>query len=189
MILVCGTTMNSGKSVTAAGCCWVLSTLGRKVKGSKITGTASLKDILHMNDAGAQTYSDFSFLGHPSTYMLEREELLHIFDTLDLKYANNPANYWVIELADGINQRETAMLLQSDDMKSRIHRLIFCAKDAFSAMGGVEYLNDRFDLKPDLISGVCTSSPLHVREIANIIDIPMMESMNLDPEKAGRLLL
>ena len=60
MILVCGTTMNSGKSAAAAASCWILSSLGKKVKGSKVTGTASLKDILHMNDAGAVSYSDFS---------------------------------------------------------------------------------------------------------------------------------
>lgn len=189
MILACGTTMNSGKSVAAAACCWVLSNLGYTVKGSKITGTASLKDILHMNDAGAQTCSDFSYLGHPSTYMLDEPALLHIFDTLDLKYANNPSNYWVIELADGINQRETAMLLQAPEVKERIHRLVFCANDAFSAMGGVEYLKDRFDLVPDLISGVCTSSPLHMREIANIIDIPVMDAMNINLEHVGKLLL
>lgn len=189
MILVCGTTMNSGKSVAASACCWVLSNLGHTVKGSKITGTASLKDILHMNDAGAQTFSDFSFLGYPSTYMLNGEELLHVFNTLDLKYANNPANYWVIELADGINQRETAMLLQSDEVKKRLHRLVFCSNDAFSAMGGIKYLNDRFDLVPDLISGVCTSSPLHMREIGSITDIPVMDAMNVDPQKVGPYLI
>ena len=50
MILACGTIMNSGKSVAAAACCWVLSNLGYTVKGSKITGTDSLKDILHMRE-------------------------------------------------------------------------------------------------------------------------------------------
>jgi len=189
MILVCGTTMNSGKSAAAAACCWVLSNLGYKVKGAKITGTASLKDILHMNDAGAQSFSDFSFLGYPSTYLLEEKELLHVFDTLDLKYANNPANYWVVELADGINQRETALLLQSENVKQRIHRLVFCANDAFSSMGGVEYLKQRYDLRPNLISGVCTSSPLHMREISHVIDIPIFDAMNIDLKYAGRLLL
>ena len=51
MILVCGTSMNSGKSMAAAACCWVLSSSGHTVRATKATGTASLKDILHMNDA------------------------------------------------------------------------------------------------------------------------------------------
>jgi hypothetical protein len=185
MILVCGTSMNSGKSTAAAACCWVLSNLGCKVKGSKITGTASLKDVLHMNDAGAVSFSDFSFLGYPATYMLNEAELLHIFNTLDLRYANNPEHYWVVELADGINQRETELLLKMDAVRERIHRLIFCANDAFSALGGVQYLEDQFNLVPDLISGTCTSSPLHIREINSILAVPVMDAMNIDISKVA----
>jgi len=114
MILVCGTSMNSGKSMAAAACCWALTSMGYNVRASKITGTASLKDILHMNDAGASPYADFTYLGYSSTYMLSKDELLYIFNQLDLKYANNPKNFWVVELADGIIQRETRMLLGSD---------------------------------------------------------------------------
>ncbi|HUU19099.1 MAG TPA: hypothetical protein VMW72_18250 [Sedimentisphaerales bacterium] len=63
MILVCGTSMNSGKSMAATACCWTLSSMGKKVRASKITGTASLKDILLINDTGANPYADFTYLG------------------------------------------------------------------------------------------------------------------------------
>ncbi|MBB6479350.1 hypothetical protein [Spirochaeta isovalerica] len=180
MILVCGTAMNSGKSVAAASICWALSKMGHTVKGSKVTGTASLKDILHMNDAGADSFSDFTYLGFPTTYMLKEEEIIGIFNDLDLKYANNPQNYWVVEFADGINQRETEMLLRHPEVRKRIHRLVFCANDAFGAIGGIEYLKERLDLVPDLISGVCTSSPLHMRELGKVTHIPIFDSMNIN---------
>ena len=183
MILVCGTAMNSGKSVSAASICWALSRMGYTVKGSKITGTASLKDILHMNDAGASSFSDFTFLGYPTTYMLDEEEIVGVFNYIDLKYANNPQNYWVVEFADGINQRETEMLLRHPEVRKRIHKLVFCANDAFGAIGGIEYLKDRLDLTPDLISGVCTSSPLHMRELGNVTDIPIFDNMNINVEE------
>ena len=77
MILVCGTAMNSGKSMAAVACCWVLSSLGYNVRASKVTGTASLKDILRMNDAGASHYIDFTLLGFPSTYMLNKSQLFY----------------------------------------------------------------------------------------------------------------
>ena len=48
MILNIGTSMNSGKSTSAIACCWALAAMGYEVRASKITGTASLKDILHM---------------------------------------------------------------------------------------------------------------------------------------------
>ena len=176
MILVCGTSMNSGKSMAAAACCWALTTIGYNVRASKVTGTASLKDILLMNDAGASRYADFTYLGYPSTYLLTKQELLGIFNQLDLKYANNPKNFWVVELADGVIQRETAMLLGSPEVVSRIHRLIFCANDAFGAIGGLRTLKEKFNLIPDAISGICSSSPLHTRELSEFTNIPVFNS-------------
>jgi hypothetical protein len=189
MILVCGTSMNSGKSMAAVACCWVLSSMGYNVRASKVTGTASLKDILHMNDAGASHYNDFTLLGHPSTYMLEPSQLLDVFNTLDLKYANNPKNFWVVEFADGIIQRETSMLLLADEVRSRVHRLILCANDAFGAIGGLKILEEKFGMKPDAISGVCSSSPLHIRELSAFTDIPVFNSANPDQHLITNLLL
>lgn len=189
LILVCGTSMNSGKSMAATACCWALTSLGYNVRASKVTGTASLKDILHMNDAGANPYSDFTMLGYPSTYMLSEEEILGIFHQLDLKYANNPKNFWVVELADGINQRETSMLLSSEEITSRIHKLIFCGNDAFGTVGGLEVLKQKFGLVPEAISGVCSSSPLHIRELAEFTEIPVFNSANVDLNQLATILL
>lgn len=188
LILVCGTSMNSGKSKAASACVWALTSRGHKVRASKATGTASLKDILHMNDAGARPFTDFSFLGYPSTYLIKKSEVLKVFNTLDLKYGNNPKNYWVVEFADGINQRETAFLLNSPDVRSRIHKLIFCAFDAFGAVGGVKVLKEEFGLVPDAISGICTSSPLHIKEIMEFTDIPIFDSVNIDLPFLNKIL-
>jgi len=189
LILVCGTSMNSGKSMAATACCWALTSLGRTVRASKITGTASLKDILNMNDAGAEHYADFTYLGYPSTYKRSLEELLDIFNKIDLKYANNPKNFWVVEFADGIIQRETAMLLASPEVQSRIHRLIFCASDGFGAIGGLHILKERFNLKPHAISGLCSSSPLHIRELSEFTDIPVFNSAAADLNEMKKMLL
>ena len=189
MILVCGTSMNSGKSMAAAACCWALKSLGYNVRASKVTGTASLKDILHMNDAGADPYADFTYLGYPSTYMLSEAQLLDIFNNLDLKYANNPKNFWVVELADGVIQRETAMLLSSGQVVQRIHKLIFCSYDAFGAIGGLRTLSERFNLVPDAVSGVCSSSPLLIRELSAFTNIPVFNSVETDVNRLGEILL
>ena len=188
MVLCCGTSMNSGKSLAAAACCRALCLAGFRVKAAKVTGTASLKDILHMNDAGAHPYADFSFLGYPSTYQLPAEEVIDVFDKLDLKYANNPKNFWVVEFADGVIQRETAMLLGSESVKSRIHKLVFCANDAFGAIGGVRVLQEQFGLVPDLISGVCSSSPLHIRELGQFTHLPVVNSAEPDLDLLARML-
>jgi hypothetical protein len=183
LILCIGTSMNSGKTEAAAACCYALSSMGRKVRAAKITGTASMKDILLMNDCGAEQVADFTYFGHPSTYRLELDELLRMFNDFDLKYGNNPKNYIVIEFADGIFQRETAMLLKSDEVRSRISKLIFCASDSTGVFGGLQVLHEKFDLVPDAISGLCSSSPLAIREIESFTDIPIIQSMEKDFRK------
>ena len=189
LVLVCGTSMNSGKSMAAATCCWALSNMGYTVNASKVTGTASLKDILSMNDAGADKYLDFTYLGYPSTYKLSEDKMLDVFNKIDLKYANDPKKFWVVELADGILQRETAMLLAHEDVRSRIHKLIFCSYDAFGAIGGLQVLKEKFELTPDAISGVCSSSPLHMKELSEFSNIPIFNSADANLDFMKEILL
>ncbi len=189
LILFIGTSMNSGKSTSATACCWALTTMGYDVRASKVTGTASLKDILHMQDAGASIVNDFTHFGFPSTYLLEEKEVVKIFNDLDLKYANNPKNYWAVELADGILQRETALLLRSPDVRSRIHKLIFAAHDTFGAIGGLNILKHEFGLVPDAISGVCSSSPLFLRELSEFTDIPVFNNIDCNLKQLSELLI
>ncbi len=188
LILVCGTAMNSGKSTAAAAIISALKSAGYKVRASKVTGTASLKDILHMNDAGAHLYSDFTYLGYPSTYLLDEKELVTIFNSLDLRYANKPENFWVVEFADGISQRETAILLQNKIVRNRISKLVFCAADTFGALGGVDMLRKKFNLEPDAISGVCTSSPLFMQEIDSLLNIPVFNNRSIDKKQILKVL-
>ncbi len=83
LILTIGTSMNAGKSTSAIACCWALTTMGYNVRASKITGTASLKDILYMQDAGAEIINDFTHFGFPSTYLLAEAEVIKIFNDLE----------------------------------------------------------------------------------------------------------
>lgn len=178
MILVVGSSMNSGKTMTAVGCCWSLATMGHKVIGSKIAGTASLKDILKMQDSGANIVYDFTYLGYPSTYMLDQEDLHSIFEKIDSQ-CNGTHSFWVVEIADGILQRETSILLKSDFLRERIHKFIYATTDAMGAIGGIKILKERFDLTPDALSGIFSSSPLAVREFSEYSQIPVFNNAQL----------
>ena len=108
---------------------------------------------------------------------------------MDLKYANNPKNYWVVELADGIIQRETAYLLNLKEVKSRIHKLIFCSVDAFGMIGGIRILKEKFGLVPDALSGLCSSSPLFIRELSDFTEIPLFNSADDRVEQLIEILV
>lgn len=180
MILVVGTAMNAGKSTTAVAAGRALMAAGHTVKSSKVTGTASLKEILNMEDAGAASISDFTYLGYPSTYLLPKRTILSIFNRLDRRFANNPDHYWIVEVADGIMQRETAMLLSSADVRDRIERLVLCATDACGALGALTELKQQYGLSPDVISGVVGSAPLARAELATRTDVPICDARRAD---------
>jgi hypothetical protein len=188
LILCIGTSMNSGKTHAAAACCYALSSMGKDVRAAKITGTASLKDILLMNDCGAQYIADFTYFGYPSSYLLEPDQLLGMFNAFDMKYGNNAKNYLVIEFADGIFQRETAMLLKMPEVRERLHKLVFCAPDSTAVYGGIDILKKEFGLVPDAISGLCSSSPLSIREIQSFSDLPILQSMEKDYKKIYNII-
>ncbi|MEM8924515.1 MAG: DUF1611 domain-containing protein [Actinomycetota bacterium] len=181
LVLVVGTSMNAGKSTTAVAIARALTQAGHRVKGSKVTGTASLKEILHLEDAGACAVNDFTHLGHPSTHRLDADEVIGVFDALDHAIANRSDVYWVAELADGIEQRETAILLSSLAVTRRIHTLVFCAREPLGVRGGIDVLDDRYGLAPDLIAGLVGGAPLGQEEIrATGIDLPVINA--LDPD-------
>jgi len=163
--------------------------MGHNVRGAKVTGTASLRDVLLMEDNGAHPVADFTHFGYPSTYMLQEDELLRVFNVLDLKYANNPRNFWVVEFADGILQRETAMLLLSEDVRSRINRLVFAAHDPCGAIAGLRILKERFKLSADAISGICSSSPLGIRELKDFTHLPIFNNVQRDLKQIASVLL
>jgi hypothetical protein len=121
--------------------------------------------------------------------MLNEGAVLDIFNQLDLKFANNPRNYWVVEIADGILQRETAMLLSSPEVKSRIHRLVFCASDAFGAIGGLHVLDEVYGLQADAISGIVAGSPLGIRELQNYTKVPAFDAAEPDLRTLSEMLL
>jgi hypothetical protein len=122
--------------------------------------------------------------GHPS-----HAGWLGIFHDLDGKFANNPSKYWVVEFADGILQRETAMLLRDPRVRSRIHRLVFSASDAFGAIGGLRILREEFDLEPDAISGRCSSSPLMIRELREWTKVPVFDNRTRDLRALSEILI
>ena len=154
---------------------------------SKITGCASLKELVIHRDAGASGIDDFSYLGHPSTYLLEPDELLRIF--LDLEAAaSGVEGYWVVEVADGLLQRETEMVLDSEVIRSRIHRLIFCGPDAIGCLGGLHLLRQRFDLEPDAFSGRLSSSPLATAELNSQVSIPIFNSLERDVKQIWQII-
>lgn len=173
IILSIGSTMDSGKTTTAAHVARGLKATGKKVGFIKLTGTAYTKDRDYVHDCGADEVGDFSDFGFPSTFMCEKPEILDLYQSLLDQMHTKGVELLVMEIADGIWQRETEYLLKDTSFMSTIHSVVFSCGDSLSAIQGVKSLAE-MGISPRLISGRFTMSPLLITETKNHIPLPVL---------------
>lgn len=175
---VVGTSMNAGKTTTAATLIRGLSGAGYAVGAAKVTGTGSGRDTWLMTDAGSKLTLDFTHAGYPSTYLITSEQVDGILETLITHLSAARVDIVVIEVADGLFQRETAALLNSRVFAKMVDSIIFAAGDAMGAVTGVELL-ERKKLPIVAISGRLTASPLAALETADATGLPVLDKAAL----------
>lgn len=163
VIVVCGTSMDAGKTYTAMSLIVGLKRHGKRVAAMKLTGTACGKDSWSMADAGASPVLDFVDGGCPSTYRSSLQELLSLHELLCAQAAAQGAEWVVIEVADGVLQQETAALLQCPRFTTTVEAWVFATGDPVAALGGVQLLRE-WGIEPLAISGLISQSPLAMRE-------------------------
>lgn len=161
--VVCGSSMDAGKTHTAMSLIHGLQRQDQRVAGVKLTGTAAGRDTWSMFDAGACAALDFIDGGYPSTYLCAPEELLNLHDLLIAHAAAQGARWVVVEIADGLFQQETAALLQSADFVPTVDAWLFATSDPLAAVCGVNTLRG-WGIEPVAISGVISQSPLAMQE-------------------------
>ncbi|HJW31670.1 MAG TPA: hypothetical protein VJ508_20755, partial [Saprospiraceae bacterium] len=172
VVLSVGSSMDSGKTTSAAYLVHGLKNAGKKVAFIKLTGTIFTKDADLAFDMGADVSADFGDFGFPSTYMYSEKELLDLFESLLEAVRPEKPDYVIMEIADGLFQRETKMLLNHPEFMTRVDGIMFSAGDSLSAVHGVELLN-QWGLFPKCISGLFTASPLLIEEVKANINVPV----------------
>ncbi len=172
IILSLGSSMDSGKTTTAGYLVNGLKKAGFRVGFIKLTGTVYTKDCDMNFDLGADISVDFGEFGFPSTYMCSEKELLNLHESLLKKVLKVKPDYVVMEIADGLYERETKMLLQHPDFMETIHGVIFSAGDSLAAINGIEVLKS-WNIRPFAISGLLTASPLLIREVKENTTLPV----------------
>ncbi len=186
-LAVAGTSMNAGKTTTAASLIKGLTAYGMKVGAAKITGTGSGGDLWFMIDSGADPVLDFVDAGFPSTYLVRFDRIVNTLNTLTSYLAGAGVDAIVLEIADGLYQEETAKLLSSKAMSQKVDGLLFAAGEAMGGRAGVEWLN-QLDIPVLALSGALTRSPLAIREVENALNIPVLTKKALSrPTIAGYL--
>ncbi len=189
VILSIGTSMDSGKTTSAAWLCGGLRAAGKRVAYIKLTGTAFPKDAALNLDRGAHFAADFNDFGFPSTYMVSHDMLLQLYQSLvNMACDEGRAEYIVMEIADGLLQRETAMLLSDPNFRSTIYATLFSAGDSLGVISGLQILAD-WGIQPFAVSGLFTASELLIREVEGRVDVPILRLSDLLSDRATGLVV
>jgi hypothetical protein len=188
VILSVGTSMDSGKTTSAAWLCGGLRAAGKRVAYLKLTGTAFPKDAALNRDRGAHFAADFSDFGFPSTYLLDLPTLLNLYQSLvNMACEQGGAEYIVMEIADGLLQRETAMLLEDPGFRSTVFATLFSAGDSLGVLSGLQVL-EQWGIRPFAISGLFTASELLIQEVQPRVEVPVLRLADLLTARATDLV-
>lgn len=175
LVAVVGTGMNAGKTTSCVHLIKSLSSQGLRVAACKLTGSVSNRDQDEMKSAGAAKVVDFSDYGFPSTYLMDKEPLMRLFSTMMADLEVVRPDIVVMEIADGILQRETRLLLEDETLRRQLSGVMLAADNALSARYGVDLLV-KLQHRVLGVTGLLTSSPLCMREFSEISDVPVATS-------------
>lgn len=184
VIAVLGTSMNSGKTLATAQLVLGLRRAGFRVGAIKATGTGAFGDYNAYTDSGAHFVGDFTDAGMVSTYLAPLDRIKAGAETLIAQAGAQGCDVVVMEIADGLLQRETAQIIADPWFAELIAGLVFACGDAVAAVGGAAMLA-RLGLVPDAITGMVSCSPMASAEAAAATGLPILTKEDLaDPAEA-----
>jgi hypothetical protein len=182
-ILLVGTSMSAGKTMTGTLVCRLLSRAGFRVIGAKVTGAARYRDILSFKRAGAFEVYDFVDVGLPSTvvpaiaFRRAIRPLLHHIGSRGADYLVVEAGASPLEPYNG----ESAI----DLLKPNIVCTILCASDPYAVVGVME----AFDVRPSLVSGPATNTTAGIDLVWKLSGVRAINVIDPDAEPAFREFL
>jgi len=187
VVAVLGTSMDSGKTTSAAALIRGFARLGLRVGAAKVTGTGASADPFLFRDSGAAEVLDFLDAGFATTFLVDHTTIEKITATLIGHLAERQVDVIVIEVADGILQRETRLLMESEFSRLTFHGVMFAAADALGAAEGVRWLREQRH-RVVAATGIMTASPLARREADEVCKVPVAGIEQLeDPAFAARI--
>jgi len=188
VILSIGSSMDAGKTTTAAYLSAGLQSQGAQVAFIKLTGTTFPKDKRFVRDRGTDYVCDFADLGFPSTFLEDETTLLGIYQTLvDQCWEAVQPEYIVLEIAYGILQRETELLLDNPAFMNTIYDVILSCATSLEVQSALHIL-DRKGIRPFALAGLFTASELMIQEVARSVEIPIIRLPHLLTQEPLRLL-
>lgn len=158
IVMIAGTSMNSGKTYAATELIKQATRAGLKIAAAKLSGVACLRDTLNMADHGAIVTASFLDCGLPST--VGADDLAPVAKAIIARLNESSPDAIVVELGDGIlGGYSVESIFEDEELRDATAALIFCASDYVGAWGGIELFRRR-GIQVDLIAGSVTDSQM-----------------------------
>ncbi|KPL15828.1 hypothetical protein AMJ74_00485 [candidate division WOR_3 bacterium SM1_77] len=156
LIVVSGTSMNSGKTEVAAKLTQELTWKGYRVCSVKVSGISALKDMLNMEDHGAVKALSFLDFGYPSTVYCG--DVARITKGAIRELSRYEPDVILVELGDGIlGDYGVFEFYRDGEIKAKITCNIVCALDPVGAWG-ISKIMEEGGISVHLISGPVTDN-------------------------------
>lgn len=163
IVMISGTCMNSGKTRVACEIVRGLCEAGLRVAAVKLTGVATRRDLLAMQDCGAREAFSFADAGFPSTHPDNAPDAAR---AALAAAAATGADVIVAELGDGLlGDYGVRAILTSEDITARSIVHICCASDPVGAFGASHLFEAMLGRRPDLFSGPVTDNRVGCQNI------------------------
>lgn len=160
-LVVVGSSMNAGKTTTAAALIRGLTRAGLRVGAGKVTGSGSGKDHWAYRDAGAALLADFLDFGMASTFGYPPARLTQAMVGIRDQLVGEGAEVVVLEIADGVLQGETRALAAR--LPGFADAVVLAVGDGLGAVAGARVLGG-LGVRVRALSGLLSASPLASRE-------------------------
>ena len=173
-ILMVGTSMSAGKTMVGKFACQILSDLGYRVIGTKLTGAGRYRDILRFRDHGAAEIYDFVDAGLPSTVVPE-DEFRHAIRPLLSHIASRDADFMVVEAgASPLEPYNGAAAIE--ELGANVRCCILCATDPYAVVG----VQKAYGLRPDLVAGPATNTSAALDLVEKLTGLPGINIIDPD---------
>ena len=173
-ILMVGTSMSAGKTMVGKFACQILSDLGFRVVGTKLTGAGRYRDILSFRDHGAAEIYDFVDAGLPSTVVPEHEFRTAIRPLLS-HIATREADFMVVEAgASPLEPYNGAAAIE--ELGANVRCCILCATDPYAVVG----VQKAYGLQPDLVAGPATNTTAALDLVEKLTGLPGINIIDPD---------
>ncbi len=175
VVALAGTCMDSGKTAAACAIIGRLRHRGLHVAACKATGVSLRRDILAMEDAGADEVMIFSDLGVVTTTAGNGPALTR---SLLTALARHQPDVIVIELGDGLlGEYGVEAILADRDIHAALRVVVLCANDPVAAWGGCRILREQHGIEPTVVTGPATDNAVGIDQVAARMSVPAINAL------------